>query len=42
MAEVKELCVKSLPAYAIPMYIELVDCIPKNGSGKIIRGGNNV
>ena len=42
VAEVKELCVKSLPAYAIPTHIELVDSLPKNGSGKIIRGGNNV
>lgn len=36
-SEVKELCKASLPAYQIPARINLVDEIPKNGSGKIIR-----
>lgn len=35
--EVKELCRCSLPAYQIPTRINLMDEIPKNGSGKIIR-----
>ena len=41
IAEVKSMCFKLLPKYTVPTYIELVDSIPKNGSGKIIRGGNN-
>ena len=35
--EVKKLCAECLPAFQIPKYIELVEDIPKNGSGKIIR-----
>lgn len=35
--EVKELCRCSLPGYQIPTRINLVDEIPKNSSGKIIR-----
>ncbi len=38
IAEVKRLCIKRLPKYAVPTYIELVDHLPKNGSGKIMRG----
>ena len=41
IAQVKNVCFECLPKYAVPTYIELVDSIPKNGSGKIIRGGNN-
>lgn len=37
-AEVKELCAARLPAYAIPSHIKLVESLPKNGSGKILRG----
>ncbi len=37
MNEVKELCRCNLPAYQIPTRINLMDEIPKNGSGKIIR-----
>lgn len=37
IAEVKELCVNLLPTYQIPNLIEIVDEIPKNGSGKKIR-----
>lgn len=36
-SEIKELCKVSLPAYQLPARIHLVDEIPKNGSGKIIR-----
>lgn len=35
--EVKEMCVKLLPTYQVPNLIEIVDEIPKNGSGKKIR-----
>ena len=37
IVEIKELCVKLLPQYQIPNIIEIVDEIPKNGSGKKIR-----
>ena len=37
-SEVKELCAARLPSYAIPAHIELVEALPKNGSGKILRG----
>ena len=37
VAEVKELCYTHLPSYQMPTRINLVDEIPKNGSGKIIR-----
>lgn len=39
-AEVCRLCAKVLPPYAQPSKVELVDSLPKNGSGKLIRGGN--
>lgn len=35
--EVKQLCMKILPSFQVPSVIELVDELPKNGSGKIIR-----
>ena len=35
--EVKKLCIYLLPSYQIPNYIEIVDEIPKNGSGKKLR-----
>ena len=35
--EVKQLCMKALPSFQVPSAIELVDELPKNGSGKIIR-----
>lgn len=35
--EVKQLCMKVLPSFQIPTAIELMDELPKNGSGKIIR-----
>lgn len=37
--EVKQLCMKILPSFQIPARIELVDELPKNGSGKVIRRG---
>ena len=40
-AEVCKLCAKVLPPYAQPSKVELVDSLPKNGSGKIVRGGKN-
>lgn len=36
--EVKQLCLDTLPSFQIPSHIELVDELPKNGSGKIERG----
>ena len=35
--EVKQLCLKVLPSFQMPSVIELLDELPKNGSGKIIR-----
>lgn len=40
-AAVCRLCAKVLPPYAQPSKVELVDSLPKNGSGKLIRGGIN-
>ena len=38
--EVRKLCIELLPRFAVPTAIELVDELPKNGSGKIIRNKN--
>ena len=35
--EVKELCIAVLPPFQVPSTIDLLDELPKNGSGKIIR-----
>lgn len=35
--EVKALCQACLPAYQVPSKINLLDELPKNGSGKIVR-----
>ena len=35
--EIKLLCMKMLPSFQVPSFIELVDELPQNGSGKIIR-----
>ena len=35
--ELKQLCLEVLPSFQIPSVIEIVDELPKNGSGKIIR-----
>ncbi len=35
--EVKKICITMLPKFQIPSYIELLDELPKNASGKIIR-----
>lgn len=35
--EVKQLCMKVLPSFQVPATVELMDELPKNGSGKIIR-----
>ena len=40
--EVKRLCLDILPSFQVPSYIELLDELPKNGSGKIIRGDRDV
>lgn len=37
--EVKQLCLKLLPSFQVPSHIEIMDTLPKNGSGKIIRRG---
>lgn len=39
--EIIDICRKKLPAYEFPAIIELVDEIPKNASGKVIRGKVN-
>ncbi len=36
--DIKKLCIKKLPLYQVPSRITLVDDIPKNSSGKLIRG----
>lgn len=36
--EVRALCRERLPAYQMPTKIKLLDELPRNGSGKIIRG----
>ena len=38
--QVKELCIQVLPSFQVPSAIELVDELPKNGSGKVIRKGS--
>lgn len=35
--EAKQLCINVLPSFQVPSAIELLDELPKNGSGKIIR-----
>ena len=37
VSEVRALCRELLPAYQIPAIINILDELPKNGSGKIIR-----
>ncbi len=39
--EIKKMCINLLPAFQIPTVIEIVDAIPKNGFGKIIRRKDN-
>lgn len=39
--EVKKMCIETLPTMQVPSFIELVDNIPRNGAGKIIRGDSN-
>lgn len=41
LAEVKHLCLELLPQYQMPMRIEILPELEKNGSGKIRRGGNH-
>lgn len=36
--EVKHFCSNILPSFQVPSEIELLDELPKNGSGKVIRG----
>ena len=35
--EIKQFCIMVLPSYQVPSTIEILDELPKNGSGKIIR-----
>jgi len=35
--DVKSLCAKKLPSFQVPSYIEILEELPKNSSGKIIR-----
>ena len=37
--EVKKLCIKVLPSFQVPSSIELLDELPKNESGKVLRRG---
>lgn len=39
--EVRALCVKILPSYQVPTKVEIVESLPKNGTGKVIRVKNN-
>lgn len=39
--EVIKLCSEALPTFQVPSVIEMVDELPKNGSGKVIRSVNN-
>ncbi len=39
--EIKKLCINLLPTFQVPTIIELVDELPKNASGKIIRRTTN-
>lgn len=38
--DILDICIKNLPSYQIPDYIDIVDKIPRNASGKIIRAVN--
>ena len=38
--EVKHFCMKTLPSFQIPTKIELIDELPKNSFGKVIRRGS--
>ena len=42
VGEVRQMCALRLPSHQMPSCIELVKELPKNGSGKIIRGCSNV
>lgn len=35
--EVRRLCIKTLPSFLVPAKIELVETLPKSGSGKVLR-----
>ena len=35
--EARDFCVKALPSFQVPSYIELLDELPRNGSGKVVR-----
>ena len=35
--EVKQFCIRTLPSFQVPSAIELLDELPKNASGKVIR-----
>lgn len=37
IGDVRQLCMELLPSFQIPTVIELVDQLPKNGSGKMVR-----
>lgn len=39
--EVREMCTHYLSPYQIPSIVELVDSLPKNGTGKVIRRNQN-
>lgn len=39
--EVRKLCLARLPLYQVPKIIDLMKELPKNGSGKLIRGNLN-
>ncbi len=38
VAQVREVCREVLPSFQVPSVIELVEELPKNGSGKLVRG----
>ena len=40
--EVRQMCVETLPPYAVPSIIQLLKELPVNGSGKIVRKNGSV
>lgn len=41
VSEVKHLCLMLLPGFQVPTKIEIVDKLPRNGSGKVLRTKNH-
>lgn len=37
MGELQDFCVERLPYFAVPRYVEVLDALPKNASGKVVK-----